>query len=205
MKIKPVVILVILFQIAIFFQSSASGPSARMVIETAVNEIIAIIKDPMYLSQSSKDRQKESLYAKAMDTFDFKTLSRLALGKRFTHFSDGQKKEFSYYFSKLITDIYFEKMAGTNVENIKVAWVAERELKEKKSIRRADVESQILQNDIKIPVIYRMMKKPEEKWQVYDIKIEGVSMAANYREQYRQRISDTPEIIIAELKKKVEK
>lgn len=48
-----------------------------------------------------------------------------------------------------------------------------------------------------------MIRKEGAAWRVYDIKIEGVSMAANYREQYRQQISSTPDQIIAQLKEKV--
>ena len=96
-------------------------------------------------------------------------------------------------------------MEGTDISNVSVSYLAEKPLKTKRAIQRTDVESQIIQDNVKVPVVYRMMKKPDKKWQVYDIKIEGVSMAGNYREQYRQRISDTPEMIIAELKEKVEK
>ncbi len=205
MKAKLILFLAVLILFLSVCYAGASEKSARLAIENAVDEIILIIKSPAYALEGNKQEQNEILYNKALETFDCKTLSRLALGKRYKTFSDKEKDLFVHFFSKLITDIYFAKMEGTDISNVSVSYLAEKPLKTKRAIQRTDVESQIIQDNVKVPVVYRMMKKPDKKWQVYDIKIEGVSMAGNYREQYRQRISDTPEMIIAELKEKVEK
>jgi len=50
-----------------------------------------------------------------------------------------------------------------------------------------------------------MIKNKGADWKIYDVKIEGVSMVANYREQYIQNMSQTPDDIINELKEKVKK
>ena len=49
-----------------------------------------------------------------------------------------------------------------------------------------------------------MLKPPKGTWKIYDVKIEGVSLLGNYREQYRERFMDSPEDLIREVREKVE-
>jgi phospholipid transport system substrate-binding protein len=96
-------------------------------------------------------------------------------------------------------------MEGQTLENVTVTYVRTETLPPTKAgTQRADVFTEINQSGTIIPVDYRMLLDDRGEWKVYDVRIEGVSMVANYREQYRQRFGDTPEQMIAELKAKVE-
>ena len=75
----------------------------------------------------------------------------------------------------------------------------------KSGINRADIATEVKHSGIITPVIYRMLKRKQGQWKIYDLKIEGVSLVANYRAQYRNKFMETPEQIISELKKKVGK
>ena len=116
-----------------------------------------------------------------------------------------QKELFVYYFSKLISQTYFTQLAGKDVQNVTIQYMENTPLKQKKNMFRTDISTQIAQGEKQLQVIYRMIKKKTLAWKIYDIKVAGVSMAANYREQYRQQVSQTPEAIITELREKVEK
>ena len=176
---------------------------AQDYLKKSVDEILATIQDPEFTKDP--DEQEKVLYGRAVVLFDFKTFSMLSLGRKFRSFSKDQKEEFVYYFSKLISQTYFTRLAGQDVQNITVNYLGNRPLTPKKNIFRTDISTQIVQGDNQIPVTYRMIKKKASNWKIYDIKVAGVSMAANYREQYRQKISQTPEAIIKELREKVEK
>jgi phospholipid transport system substrate-binding protein len=172
-------------------------------LKLSVAQILATIQDPTFTQ--NPEEQEKILYARAMDLFDFKTFSLLSLGKKFQSFSNDQKEVFVYYFSKLISQTYFTRLVGKNVQNITIRYMETTPLKPKKNMLRTDVSTQISQGEKQIQITYRMMKKKSRDWKIYDIKVAGVSMAANYREQYRQQISQTPEAIITELRGKVEK
>jgi phospholipid transport system substrate-binding protein len=172
-------------------------------LKKSVEDIIATIQDPLFTKDPQE--QEKLFYAKAMKLFDFNTFSMLSLGNKNRAFSKDQKKEFVYYFSKLISQTYFTRLAGQDVQNITIEYLKNTPLKPKKNLFRTDIATRIVQGEKKIPVTYRMIKKKAQDWKIYDIKVTGISMVANYREQYQQQISLTPEAIIKELREKVEK
>ncbi|MCP3944469.1 MAG: ABC transporter substrate-binding protein [Desulfobacteraceae bacterium] len=184
-------------------QTSVLEKSAQNYLKTSVDEILATIQDPRLIK--APNEQEQILYNKAMELFDFKTFSMLSLGNKYRSFSSDQRDLFIHYFSKLISHTYFAKLAGQDVQNINVRYLKNTPLAPKKNIFRTDISTLLVQGETQIPVIYRLIKKNTPNWKIYDIKVAGVSMAANYREQYRQHVSQTPEAIIKELMEKVEK
>lgn len=201
------ILLLLLFLPAIALTSTGEiaktkALNAESHLKKNINEILSLIRDP---GLTSTPKEHEAiLYAKALDVFDFKTFSMLALGKKYRRFSTAQKDEFVHYFSKLISKNYFPKLAGKDVDNIQIFYLKTIPLKPKKNIYRTDISTELIQGETHVLVDYRMIQKIDTNWRVYDIKIEGVSMAANYREQYRQQVSQTPEDIILDLRGKVE-
>ncbi|MDD9304782.1 MAG: ABC transporter substrate-binding protein [Desulfobacter sp.] len=206
-KIYPLFIFILLFFTGISSanldtSSQKKADQAQEQLEELVDQVLSIIQDSKLAQDPVK--YKQVLYEKAMKIFDFKTFSRLALGRKYKAFSPDQQKDFILYFSKLISNTYFPKLAGQDVHNIQIFYLDTHALPTKRKIYRTDIHTQLVHGQTRIPVVYRMIQKPDLDWKIYDIKIEGVSMAANYNEQYRQQISLTPEQIIFQLKEKVE-
>lgn len=184
-------------------QTTPPEIQAQVQLKTLVDELLTIIQDPHFNADSKE--QEQVLYDKALELFDFETFSMLSLGKKYQRFSKEQKKDFVYYFSKLISQTYFDKLSGEEIQNITIDYLENIPLKPKQNIFRTDIHTEIIHGQTKIPVIYRMIKNKSADWKIYDVKIEGVSMVANYREQYIQNMSQTPDQIINELKEKVKK
>lgn len=203
---KAIKIIILISLLAVFFSSVSAENSAQTFLKHAIDDILTILKDPSYSSdQALKEKQKQILYERIEGVFAFDLLALGALGAKQKQFSKRQLAEFTHYFSKLITNTYFEKIAGNNIENVSILYSNIMEIKSKHpDIQLVDIDTVIVQEQLEIPVVYRMINQRNTQWKIYDIKIEGVSMTANYREQYRTRISDTPEDLISELKQKVE-
>jgi len=181
---------------------SADEKESLVHLKTKVNEILEIIQDEDLIQNPVK--QEQALYDKAFEVFDFKTFSMLSLGRKYREFSGPQRQEFITYFSKMISNTYFPKLAGRDVSDIKISYQGVHVLKPKKNIHRTDITTELVQGDTDVAIVYRMIQKKGQGWKIYDIKIEGVSMAANYREQFKEQVSQTPEDIIIQLKEKVE-
>ena len=65
------------------------------------------------------------------------------------------------------------------------------------------IETTVISPNKRIPVHYNLIKK-KEPWEVYDIKVEGVSLIKNYRSQFRSALQKTSfEELLADLKVKV--
>lgn len=133
--------------------------------------------------------------------FDFRTFSMLSLGTNWRRFSEKQKTEFTDLFSRLVVQLYLDKMKGENVQDVQVVY--DKTDRVESASERADVYTVVHHNGTKTPVVYRMILNSGE-WKVYDVIIEGVSMVGNYRDQYRKKMFDSPESMIDELREKLE-
>ncbi|MBF0572255.1 MAG: ABC transporter substrate-binding protein [Desulfamplus sp.] len=200
----------IIISIAIIISYPSILISADLVPEielrNGVNAIVETLNDPALAGAEQKEAKKEALFSKAESIFDFNEFSKGALGSNWQRFSKSQQSDFSKYFARLIANTYLEKIDDENFKDLKITYLKTDMLDSTKSgIERADIQSEVFHNKITTPVHYRMMRKKGGSWKIYDVKIEGVSLVGNYREQYRTRFNDSPDKIIKEIKEKIEK
>jgi phospholipid transport system substrate-binding protein len=165
------------------------------------DEIFSILQADSFKNKTDKD-QLNLLYEKLDLTFDFRLISMLALGRNWRRFQPDQKNDFTKYFSRLITNVYFAKIKGQDLKNVKVDY--QKAVKLRTKSQRSDVYTLLHHNNVETPVVYRMIKRKSKDWMVYDVLIEGVSLIANYRDSYREKSMVPPEKIINELKVKLE-
>ena len=115
---------------------------------------------------------------------DFVTLSRLALGKNWRQATREQREVFVREFSRLLVKVYSTALAGfTNqeVEYLPSTFATNK--------RRATVRSRILDNTQAPLAIDYSLRKVNNTWKIYDVKIEGISLAFNYRASFTEEIS----------------
>ncbi len=183
-------------------QSAGTHPDA--VLKKGIDDIISIINSPFYSEANQQKAREDLLFAKAEELFDFRAFSMGALSRNWRRFSKSERSEFTKHFSKLIVRTYLSKIDGSSFKNSDVRYLKTEILAPTKSgIERADIFTEVVQNSVVTPVDYRMMKRLENNWKIFDIKIEGVSLVGNYREQYRTRFMDTPAKMIQEIKEKI--
>jgi len=71
------------------------------------------------------------------------------------------------------------------------------------SEKKAEVDSNIVSSDKKIPITYRLIQRDGD-WKVYDLVIEGISLVSNYQTQFNDILSrQTPTEMLVILRKKV--
>lgn len=168
-------------------------------IKEPTDNIISILKAQEYknLTPELKEKQWNEIWTVVESSFDFDIISRLGVGKYWNSFSDTQKKEFSALFAKLLANTYIDKVQE-NFKNQQVSYIEERI-----SGTRAEVLVHVALEDKPVPIIYRMINK--DKWLIYDVKIEGMSMIKNYRSQFDEFLfKNSPDDLIKALDKKVE-
>ncbi len=176
-----------------------------VVLKRCIDDIILILNEPVETDDAGLAQRNQRLFDKAGEVFDFASLSMGALGSNWRRFSPIQRTEFIGLFSHVVADSYLSQMEGHDFADVLIAYDEAQMLPPTSSgVRRADIPTLVTHNGVKTPVVYRMLEK-NSAWKVYDVIIEGVSMVANYREQYKARFMDTPESMIAELKTKVGK
>jgi phospholipid transport system substrate-binding protein len=191
------VVLIFTVLLVIPLQSYAATP--KETVETGVNKLLATLSDPAFKAKA-KDEQIAQIGKEIETVFDFKELSRRALGREWKKMKPEQQKEFVQLFKQLLQGVYADRLLAYSDQ--KIIFAKETMLKK----GRAEVQSFLQTSDgKKIPLFYRLTDK-SGSWKVYDVIIEGVSMVKNYRTQFRKILAkDSHEKLLDILRNKVGK
>ena len=167
-------------------------------VQTNVDTVLSILRDPQYKSTDGKKRQQEKLVQAGEKLFDFDEVTRRSVGNYWKDFSSAEKKEFRDLFSELLQKIYMDKIQAYNDEKV----TFDKEIK--LSATKTKVNTHVLWNGKEVPLDY-MLRFKDNAWKVYDVIVEGVSLVKNYRSQFRSILSkNPPSVLLEQVKKKIE-
>jgi phospholipid transport system substrate-binding protein len=145
-------------------------------IKQTTDQILSILQDPA-LRDPNKTAERRRQVMKIVDErFDWEIMARSAMGTHWRGLTPAQQKEFTSVFSQLVEQTYM-----TRVENYSGEKILYKGDKVSGRYGVADVVIVTLKGT-EIPVGYRVVRK-NQKWMVYDVTIEGVSLINNYRSQ----------------------
>ena len=94
-----------------------------------------------------------------------------------------EQKEFVGLFQQFLTRSYAGNVDGYSGEQVEY-------LKERLKGDFAEVQTKVVSPKVQIPLDYRLLKK-HDKWGVYDVIIDGVSLTKNYRGQFSRIIKSS--------------
>jgi phospholipid transport system substrate-binding protein len=194
MKKWIIIVMVFLWTIPVFAQK----PKPIESLQKPIDEVIEILKDPKYSDDSNKEEQRKKIWKIIKDVFDFEKISKLSLGLYRKKFDDKQMDIFTEEFATLLGNTYLKKIQG-EYENDKIRY--EEEILNKEG-DKALVKTKIVRENMEVPVDYKMWYN-NEKWKIYDVKVEGVSLVKNYRSQFQKILFEKgPENLIERIRSK---
>ena len=192
--------LTIILFVLISMAASASGNQPMDELKGPIDQVIGILKDPLYQAADQKTRQRDKMWEIIQTVFDFQEISKRTLANNWKLLSPDQQKEFSTVFSEFLGNTYLDKIQG-EYKNEKVLYLGQDMLTESKALIKTKI---LRENNVDIPVDYSMLLQ-DQRWKIYDVNIEGVSLVQNYRSQFKQILmKETPAQLIDRLKKKRE-
>jgi phospholipid transport system substrate-binding protein len=167
--------------------TNLEGPTEQL--KPALDKLIVIIEDESLKGPDHKTERRTLIMKEISNGFDFREMSRRVLGRTWNKITPEQQDYFVVQMTKLLENVYVGKLetyTGQTVEFVE----------ERIKGNRAQVTTLIEDQGVKLPVHY-IMQKTGNKWMVYDINIEGVSLIRNYMEQFRSilRQKDYEELI----------
>jgi phospholipid transport system substrate-binding protein len=185
----------ILLFLALPVMAHAAG--ALDTVKANVNNVLEVLRDPKLQGEAGRKVKEQKIEAAADKLFDFVELSKRTLGLGWNKFSQEQRREFVTLFRSILKDAYINRI--TAYKNEQVNFTKEIPLSE----GAAEVQSIVIYSNGQIPINYRVIKEGDD-WRVYDVVIEGVSLVANYRTQFRQILGNNPpEKVLETLRNKV--
>jgi phospholipid transport system substrate-binding protein len=166
-------------------------------VETNVNKVLDVLRDPKLKAESAKEIKKEKLDAIYEQMFDEVELSRRTLGGNWNKLNPAQQQEFVQLYRKILEKAYLDKILSYT--NEKIVFSKENML----SNNQAEVQAKVITSSNEIPIFYRVILKGGT-WKVYDVGAENVSLVQNYRSQFNSILAkNTPDQLLEILRQKV--
>jgi len=166
-------------------------------VQTNVNKVLDVLRDPKLKGESAKGTKKEKLDAIYEQMFDEVELSMRTLGGNWNKLNPAQQQEFIQLYRQILEKAYIDKILSYT--NEKIVFSKENML----SNNQAEVQTKVITSSTEIPIFYRVILK-DGIWKVYDVVVENVSLVQNYRSQFNSILANnTPEQLLEILRKKV--
>lgn len=172
-------------------QPDPSG--ARALIELTVDDVMEILNDANLDTPARRLRLEEL----AWERFDFTMMSRAVVAKYWRRFSDEQKEVFVEEFKGFLARSYGDRIERYTTETVEI--VGERIT----SRGNVLVMTRIVGGQYGGAEVEYMLNNGGERWRVIDVKVEGISLVLNYRDQFRSILAKGgPEKLLKALKQK---
>ena len=179
---------------AISAATATTPPTAKALIEQTVAQVLGVLRDE---SRTAAQRRLE-LEKIAHSRFDFRTMARLVLARNWKKLDSAKRDEFVDQFTTYLSNDYGSRIDRYQQEEVKVMG------EQPKPRGDVEVRTKIIGGESNGALVdYRMRKGKDGSWRIIDVVIEGISLVANFRDQFREVIArGGPEALLQKLKEK---
>lgn len=183
--------------VSLLFSLPAWAGAPQDAVQSNVNKVLEVLRDPTLKAESAKEAKKEKLRLIYNVMFDDIELGKRTLARNWNSLNTAQRQEFVKLFRQVLEKAYVDKIL--DYTNEKIVFDKESML----SATQAEVQTKIVTASKEIPIAYRVIVK-DGAWKVYDIVIENVSLVLNYRTQFNEILEkNKPENLLETLREKV--
>jgi phospholipid transport system substrate-binding protein len=160
---------------------ATAGPALEQ-LRSQIDRVLKIMDDPDLKRDSQAKERRAAVRKVADEIFDFQETAKRSLARHWQPRTSAEQAEFVRLFADLLERSYISKIELYGGE--KIQYVGESIEGEGAVVRTKLLTKQ----GTEIPIDYRMLHKAD-KWLVYDVVIEGVSLISNYRTQFNKIIT----------------
>jgi phospholipid transport system substrate-binding protein len=157
----------------------AGAPTDQL--KASIEQVIRVLEDPA-LKPAPKTRERREAIRKIADTiFDFEETAKRALGPHWQALGEKDRQEFVGLFANLLERSYISRIERYRGEQIVYTG-------DSIDGNLATVRTRFTtRKGVEVQVDYRALRRGE-RWMVYDVNVEGVSLVNNYRTQFNKII-----------------
>jgi len=160
-------------------QAWAGTPTDQL--KGSMDRVIKTLEDPALKQDAKAKERRDAVRKLANDIFDFAETAKRSLARHWQARTDREREEFIKLFGDLLERSYISKIELYGGE--KITYVGESLDGDFATVRTKIATKQ----GSDVPIDYRMLRRGE-RWLVFDISIEGVSLISNYRTQFNKII-----------------
>lgn len=160
-------------------RAAGAGPTEQL--RGAIDRVLQVLEDPALKGEARAAERRPALRRIADEIFEFEETARRAMAQHWRTLTEAQRREFVALFSDLLERAYTSKIELYGGERIQ--YLAERIEGD-----FATVPTRLItKKGTEVPIDYRMLRQGD-RWRIYDVSIERVSLVANYRTQFNSVI-----------------
>ena len=181
-RCRVVVAVALMASVVVARDGWAGMPSDLLRVQ--IDRAVKTLEEPD-LKKEGKSRERRAAVRKiAEDIFDVNETAKRSLGRHWQPRTPAERKEFVDLFANLLERSYLSKIELYSGE--KIAYLGDTIDGDQATVRTRIAT----RHGTEIPVDYKMYRHGD-RWLVYDVVIEGVSLIANYRNQFNKIIQTT--------------
>jgi len=154
----------------------AAAASPQQTIESLVDEALAILNNGTLNWQDKKAEIRSVI----LNGVDLPAMSQRILGKNWGKTDEEQRERFIQLFTDLLETTYIDRIEAYSDQRMEL-------VRERTKGDRAIVDTLFITKKKQIPINYKLTRNGE-KWLIFDMVIEEVSLVSNYRETYGEII-----------------
>ena len=163
--------------------SHAQDPAPDVLVKTVTQEVIDLIAKDKDLQSGSQKKVVALVEAKVLPHFNFMAMTRLAVAANWEKLTPEQKKQLTEEFKTLLVRTYSSALSAYRDQRFDF-----RPLRAKPTDTDVTVQVRIAQGGREPVMLEYDMEKTPNGWKVYDVRVAGVSLVANYRTEFANEI-----------------
>lgn len=185
-------ILILLFALVPARGAWAGPPSDQL--RAGIDRVFKILGDPELDGDKKLNQRRTAILLAANEMFDFGEMAKRSLGQYWAQRTSAERGEFVRLFTELVQRSYISKVDQHGGHKMTVQG---EQLDGDYAVVRTTLP---LSSGHEMPIDYRM-HSTDDRWQVYDLSIDGISLVANYRAQFNKIIrTSSYEALVAKFK-----
>jgi phospholipid transport system substrate-binding protein len=161
---------------------SASAGEPTEAIRSAVNQGVEILKQAKLENQKERAKVIDQLRQIVYPLFDFGEMAMRSLGANWRRLNEQQKKEFVSTFTALLEKTYADQIDVYDGQQVVYTG-------ETVDGNYAQVDSRIIDKKGQTYSVAYKLHKVDERWRIYDVVAENISLVNNYRSQFNRVIA----------------
>ena len=162
------------------FGGGASAAQAGVPTDTVrdyTDAVVRVLEDPALQAEERRAERRAAVRKIAIDIFDVQETARRALGPHWQQRTPQERDEFVQLFADLLERTYINKIDFYGGEKLKFT-------EEKIDGDIATVRGTVTTKQGTDVLVQARMHKRGERWLIYDVAIENISLISNYRAQF---------------------
>lgn len=167
---------------AVSFAHGATGGDPMLVVKNTVKQVLDVLND----HQTPTNMRRHKLVQLVADHFDFASMARSTLGSNWRKLTPDQRQRCVPLFTAFMEGAYLNKLesySGQKIEFLNETFDGPG---------YSQVRTRVIPpNDGQQPIRldYRL-QQTDGDWRVYDVIVDGISITANYRNQFSRVINN---------------